>query len=295
MVRSLSMIAGSWVLAGVLGGCGGDSGFAPSAEPLGRTEEAYTLPKPITIPTVILQKAPADLQPFGFLLYHFHATGPKRGLDIQVKNVGQSTVIGASGSVMVDGVVVTGATLHQLEGPAPAQGQFALDPGKTGFIHIEVPPTLIGPCTYYDVQIDFAHSMQSGPPTVFDNDTANLSTICALRWSQPITARELGHDPDPALAGKPLYEIVSSFVSGRPDGKRCSNCHFNASSGPYSPELVPKDGLGPHLPPSSLVDGRTWEGEENSWGLRFLLNQNFPHTEPLREAIGKWRSDGQLF
>ena len=76
----------------------------------------------------------------------------------------------------------------------------------------------MAPCTLYSVQIDLNHNMQSGSSAVFANDSGMVTAVCRLNWSSPIDQKYLGHVPDPAVAGKKLGDIVSSFVSGRPDG-----------------------------------------------------------------------------
>jgi hypothetical protein len=170
-----------------------------------------------------------------------------------------------------------------------------VNPGEHGYIKVEVPAYLMAPCVSYTVQIDLDHTMQSGGSQVFANDTGQVSTVCPLNWTTPIDQINLGHVADPSVQGKSLFNIVSSFVSGRPDGALCSSCHNSSSTYPYHPNVPPNGSaaIDPFLPASG---DQTWICGVNPWGPQFvnLPVSTYPHTPFLKEAVQKWMSDGGI-
>jgi hypothetical protein len=150
-------------------------------------------------------------------------------------------------------------------------------------------------CTSYAVQIDLDHNMQGGGPQVFTNDSGNVSTVCRLTWNSPIDELYLGHVADPSVSGKTLFNIVSSFVSGRPDGVLCSACHNSNATYPYHPNVPPNGSapIDPFLPSSG---DQTWICAVNPWGPQFvnLPVTTYPHTPFLKEAVQKWMTDGGI-
>jgi hypothetical protein len=119
--------------------------------------------------------------------------------------------------------------------------------------------------------------------------------VCPLTWNTPIDELFLGHVPDPSVQGKSLFNIVSSFVSGRPDGALCSSCHNSSSSYPYHPNVAPNGSaaIDPFLPASG---NQTWICASDPWGPQFvnLPVTTYPHTVHLKEAVQKWLSDGGI-
>ncbi|HKO46826.1 MAG TPA: hypothetical protein VJV79_03835 [Polyangiaceae bacterium] len=170
-----------------------------------------------------------------------------------------------------------------------------MNPGQRGYIKLEVPAALMAPCTPYTVKIDLGHMMQSGDPTVFNNDTSIVTTVCPLLWTGTIGAAQLGHQPDPAVLGKKLGDIVGSFVSGRPDGALCSSCHHSGASYPYHPN-VPAGGAQTIDPFLNISGNESWACSSNTWAAQFIYLPvaTYPHTEVLKEVVAKWRADGAL-
>jgi len=110
----------------------------------------------------------------------------------------------------------------------------------------------------------------------------------ALTWTSPITAENIGADPDPRAAGATLHDAINNLVSPRPDGKYCAECHYPGGEVPYRPD--PDAEIGP----TSLVDGRTWAGP-GGWAERFIaLDENAHFTKPayVRAVFVKWLADG---
>lgn len=114
----------------------------------------------------------------------------------------------------------------------------------------------------------------------------------ALTWTTPITAETLGEVPDPLAEGKNLLDIVSSRDIVRPDGKFCSECHYEGSEVPYRPAIAQyaDDLIGPY----DEVDGRTWDGA-GGWAERFAALDEHAHFEKpayIRALFAKWLDDG---
>jgi hypothetical protein len=310
MNQFTSLAALSSLSLGALFGCGG----APPEE-LGTTDEALSVAgiratadvadptaaiaitkRPIRIlpigPVIVLAPPQADLRLDGVMRYYGGGT-PTLGLQINVTNVGDAAVTAPSGRVNVAGVVLTGA-LYQYFGGSSVIAN-TVNPGEHGYIKVEVPATLMIACRAYSVAIDIDHTMQHGDPPVFANDSASVSTVCPLNWTTPIDQLNLGHAADPAVQGKSLSGIVSSFVSGRPDGALCSSCHNSSSSYPYHPNVAPNGSglIDPFLPASG---DQTWICASNPWGPQFinLPVTTYPHTVPLKEAVQKWIADGGI-
>jgi len=243
-------------------------------------------------PLVVLPLSVSDLVPDGVMRYYGGGT-PTLGLQINVTNVGDAPATGVSGTVSINGNVLSGALYQYYGGTATAAN--TVNPGQRGYIKVEVPTSLMAPCTAYTVKIDLGHTMQGGDGSVFNNDTASVTTVCTLTWTAPIEAKHLGHPPDAAIAGKRLGDIVSSVVSGRPDGALCSSCHHSASSYPYHPN-VPA-GVAQAIDPFVNISGNeSWGCSSNTWAAQFIYLpvSTFPHTEVLKEAVAKWRSDGAI-
>ena len=297
MKRTHSVTASLVVSLTTLLGCGAapEGTDEPSAE-LGSTEEALIIKKPPgtgTLPPIIyLPPSIADLALDGVMRYYGGGT-PTLGLQINVTNIGDSPATGVSGMVSINGTVLSGA-LYQYSGGTATTAN-TVNPGQRGYIKVEVPASLMSPCTPYTVKIDLGHTMQAGDATVFNNDTSIVTTVCPLTWTAPIEAKHFGHPPDPAIAGKKLGDIVSSFVSGRPDGVLCSSCHNSGASLPYHPN-VPA-GVGQTIDPFTNISGNeSWACSSNTWASQFIYLPvaKYPHTEVLKEAVAKWQSDGAL-
>ncbi len=245
---------------------------------------------PIT--TVGVAPPQADLKPDGVMRYYGGGT-PTLGLQINVTNVGDTPATGASGRVNVAGVVLSAALYQYYGGTSTVPN--TVNPGEHGYIKVEVPANLLVACHAYAVQIDLDHTMQQGDPPVFANDSGSVSTVCPLSWTTPIDQLNLGHVADPSVQGKSLSNIVSSFVSGRPDGALCSSCHNSGASYPYHPSVAPNGSgtIDPFLPASGTT---AWVCGSNPWGPQFinLPVSVYPHTPHLKEAVGKWLSDGGI-
>lgn len=243
-------------------------------------------------PTIYLPPPIADLVLDGVMRYYGGGT-PTLGLQINVTNIGDSPATGASGTVSINGTVLSGALYQYYGGTATLPN--TVNPGQRGYIKVEVPANLMAPCSPYTVKIDLGHTMQSGDATVFNNDTTIVTTVCPLTWTTPIEAKHFGHPPDPAIAGKKLGDIVSSVVSGRPDGVLCSSCHNSGSSYPYHPN-VPA-GVAQNIDPFVNISGNeSWACSSNTWASQFIYLPvaKYPHTEVLKEAVAKWQADGAI-
>ena len=245
------------------------------------------------VATVVFTPPNADLKLDGVMRYYGGGT-PTLGLQINVTNVGSTPATGASGRVIVANTVLSGA-LYQYYGGTSQQAN-TVNPGEHGYIKVEVPTGLLAACSVYSVQIDIDHTMQAGDASVFANDSANVSTVCPLHWTTPIDQVTLGHVAAPALQGKTLGNIVSSFVSGRPDGLLCSHCHNANASYPYHPAVPPYGSayIDPFLPVSGT---QTWIcGGPPVWSDLFinLPVTTYPHTPDLKEVVSKWVADGAI-
>jgi hypothetical protein len=233
----------------------------------------------------------ADLKPTGVMRFYGGGT-PTLGLQINVTNIGDGPASGPSGRVSIAGVPLPTALYQYYGGTATAAN--TVNPGEHGYLQVEVPAYLMAPCATSVVHIDLDHTMQTGS-NAFANDTGNVSTVCGLTWNSPIDELHLGHVPDPSVAGKTLFNIVSSFVSGRPDGALCSSCHNANSSYPYHPNVPPNGSaaIDPFLPASG---NQTLICLSNPWGPQFvnLPVSTYPHTPFLKEAVSKWMSDGGI-
>jgi len=214
------------------------------------------------------------------------------GLMINVINVGDTPVTAPNGRVSVAGVMLSGA-LYQYAGSATQPN--TVNPWERGYIHVVVPTSLMAPCQTYAVQIDLDHTMQTGGAPVFANDSGSASTVCPLTWTTPIDELHLGTVPHWSVEGKSLSSIVSSFVSGRPDGALCSSCHNASASYPYHPNVAQNGSglIGPYAPASG---DQAWICTGDPWWHRFVFlpESTYPHTPYLREFVQKWVSDGAM-
>lgn len=112
-------------------------------------------------------------------------------------------------------------------------------------------------------------------------------TAQLVTWNGALSAEALGQTPGPSVQGKSLYAIVSSQVSGRPDGLLCSNCHFKGSGRPYSPD-VGKDGSAP-ISPETVVSGATWSAQ-GGWVDQFTALATKPGV--LKLPFDTWKKEG---
>lgn len=139
-------------------------------------------------------------------------------------------------------------------------------------------------------------------PTVYEDTSGALAeaprALAAPRlgFTSIIDARTLGEEPDPLIAGTSLYEIVSSRVTVRTDGKGCSDCHYAGAEAPYRPAIT--QGSDRAISPSEIVDGRTFGGADG-WAARFIAHDEAHASSPesvkplaLRRALQKWLDDG---
>lgn len=301
MNRRINLAVFASLSLAAVAACGGAPGeLAASGNELRANppEDPVDPESPPPRPPVIVDPPPppaasaGDLVLDGVMRYYDSGT-PTLGLQINVTNLGPGPAVGPSGRVNVAGQLLN-ASLHQYFG-GTATAPNTVNPGEHGYIKVEVPASLMAPCTAYAVQIDIDHTMQGGGAQVFTNDSGNVSTVCRLTWNSPIDEVHLGHVPDPSVAGKTLFNIVSSFVSGRPDGMLCSGCHHSSSSYPYRPN-VPPNGSAPIDPFLPASGNQTWICATNPWGPQFvnLPVSTYPHTVHLKEAVQKWISDGGI-
>lgn len=110
-----------------------------------------------------------------------------------------------------------------------------------------------------------------------------------LELNEPIEMKNLGMDANEDIDGVTLFEILSSQVSGRADGKLCSECHNNDEDmGGYS---VPSDPNEPLLgfDPDEEYDGKSWS-ERRGWAERFIDNETKP--ESVKMIIQAWIDSG---
>ena len=296
---SLGAIAGCAVASEELG-TGSEELMVGGTEPLDPVERPRrpirppVVDPPVEPPPIFIPPAGtiADLQLNGVMRYYGGGT-PTLGLQINVTNVGDAPATGTSGHVNVDGYVLN-AALYQYFGGHATQPN-TVNPGEQGYIKVEVPAGLMAPCTAYSVQIDLDHTMQFGGAQVFANDAGTVSTVCGLTWNSPIDELHLGHVADPSVNGKTLFNIVSSFVSGRPDGVLCSGCHNSSSTYPVPPQRSPER-LGAHRSVLSRERQPDLNRLSNPWGPQFvnLPVSVYPHTPHLKEAVQKWMADGGI-
>jgi hypothetical protein len=307
MKQLVSFAVLSYLSLGAVAGCavateeiGTDSEALMKGGPRDPIDPIDPAPRPTRPPVVVIDPAPntpapgaiADLKLTGVMRYYGGGT-PTLGLQINVTNIGDTPATGPSGRVNVGGYVLS-AALYQYYGGHATQPN-TVNPGEQGYIQVEVPASLMAPCTAYSVQIDLDHTMQFGGDQVFANDSGTVSTVCGLTWNSPIDELHLGHVADPSVNGKTLFNIVSSFVSGRPDGVLCSGCHNSNASYPYHPN-VPPNGSAPIDPFLPASGNQTWICLSNPWGPQFvnLPVTVYPHTPHLKEAVQKWMADGGI-
>lgn len=115
-----------------------------------------------------------------------------------------------------------------------------------------------------------------------------------LRWQSQILEETMGMVPVAEVADKRMSDIINSQVSGRPDAKLCSECHFAGAAIPYRPD-VEKNESGGLIGPHDVVDGRSWSGP-GGWADRFMaLHEEADFTKPLylRELFECWKEDGE--
>jgi len=315
MKRTHSLTASFVISLSSLLACGAapDGTEDPTSTELGSSEQELTLGSasvatvsktstaligkpPIVVikqpPIIWVPLATGDLVLDGVMRYYGGGTATL-GLQINVSNIGDSPATAASGMVSINGTVLTGALYQYYGGTATTPN--TVNPGQRGYIKVEVPTAMMAPCTPYTVKIDLGHTMQYGDASVFNNDTSIVTTVCPLTWTTPIGAVHLGHQPDVTVAGKKLGDIVSSVVSGRPDGALCSSCHNSGSSYPYHPN-VPANAAQTIDPFLNISGNESWACSSNTWASQFIYLPvaKYPHTEFLKEVVAKWRDDGAL-
>jgi hypothetical protein len=98
-------------------------------------------------------------------------------ISVLVKNVGSLVVRGSRGGVTVGGLVNPRAPLYGPNGVGGYNLGAPIRPGETGMFLIETTAGAVRHCQSVRVQIDTAHSLQSGTTLVFYNDTKNLTAI----------------------------------------------------------------------------------------------------------------------
>ncbi len=212
-----------------------------------------------------------------------YAVGHGRvGVQLDVTNIGNLPATAASGHVRVGTQIIAGSLYQYFGGTATTL--HTLNPGENGYIVFTVAENAVKRCSNYNVQIDVDHTMQSGSPSPFDNDTGTVRTSC-IRWDQPITTFDLGVQADGAYDGKRLGDIVNSRVIGREDHAKCNACHTVGSSHPYSP------GTG-EIRPGTLVNGKTWANLADGWGESFLTQTDANKPPYIKVVFRQWIADG---
>jgi hypothetical protein len=242
----------------------------------------------------------SDLRPEGAMRYYGPAS-PNLGLQIDVTNIGTTPATGASGTVIIAGVIYS-ATLYQYWG-GTATAANTVNPGERGYLLVRIPPGRLAPCGSYSVQIDAGHTMQNGT-NAFANDTRptlayETGIKCRLTWTGPLNAATLGVAPTAAMGGKfaagsSLQEIVSNVYAGRPDGLKCSSCHNSTDANPYRPPVAKNGVASPLVDPFQFYGGsQGWACGSDPWAFRFA-NTAYPKPQYLRDALRKWMADGGM-
>ncbi len=231
-----------------------------------------------------------DIAPSGAMRFYYQNTVTV-GLQVDVYNVGELPVTGASAKVVIGPQTYTGALYHYF-GSSPS-GANTVNPGDRGYIKVDVPRGVLQECASYTVHIDPNHALQAATPDPFANDTQQVSTQCGVTWTAPISTKNVAN-PDALIVGKSLQDIVSSRVIARADGHRCSDCHFATSGLAYSPPIT-KGAQTLLLPSQNLGGGRTWAGADG-WGVHFIgqgpgTGGNKP--QYLRDLVAAWRQQGE--
>lgn len=107
-----------------------------------------------------------------------------------------------------------------------------------------------------------------------------------LGFQEVIDPDALGLQPGGTLEGKTLYDIVSSRVSGRDDGRLCSECHNQGRAlGDY---WVPseRNSILDALDANTEYAGKAWGGSEG-WTEGFIANPTKP--DSLKRAFRAWK------
>jgi hypothetical protein len=243
----------------------------------------------------------SDLRPDGAMRYY--GGGATWGLQIDVVNIGTTPATGTTGRVSIGPYTFTGSLYRYYIPNATPLPPNTVGPRERGYIKVDIQPNLLSPCGAYPVQIDLDHTMQAGA-NPFANDSRSVlayqtGIACRLTWYRPINGATLGHEPDPASAGKSLRDIVSSVEIGRADGNRCSACHHSTSTFPYHPTVAAGAASNPLIDPFQPISGtEAWLGTSNPWLPRFLElpESGTASAKPahLKDAFRKWLLDGAI-
>lgn len=148
------------------------------------------------------------------------------------------------------------------------------------------------------VDLDSAEDLNDKPPELRDAVAAWLDSdahlgVGPVQWGDALDPEVHGVGGDPAIEGRSLRDVVSSWVSGRPDGLLCADCHHRGADIAYRPDVAP--GEGRDLWPDELLDGRTWAGP-GGWADAFVAHGPGSATEKpgyLRAVVHRWRIDGE--
>ncbi|MBX2811226.1 MAG: hypothetical protein KTR25_05430 [Myxococcales bacterium] len=101
-------------------------------------------------------------------------------------------------------------------------------------------------------------------------------------WDEPISIQI-----SEQLSGVRLVDVVSSRISGRADGLLCSSCHYEDGPFAYRPAGVTRGGSSPLYQPYTIIDGRTWAGNDG-WADRFMKT-TFPKPDEVIGVLWQWR------
>jgi len=229
---------------------------------------------------------------------------------VNVLNVGNVDVAAGRILVGVDGEAFLGSTQKEyifnrdkLDYTIPA------DPKNNGGVIVfTAPKARFTSCHTYAAQVDVDHSVQAGPG-VFDNDIGQAKTPCSLSYDAAIVEGNLGYPPPTELTNNTIYNVVSSFSTGRPDGKLCSHCHFNNSTvclpdAPsvcvrnYRPTLFHQDdsmAIGPNqvVVFDPAFDTVVWKSQ-GGWATRMVNANPKAHSPAAIDLVRKWINDGWM-
>ncbi len=149
-----------------------------------------------------------------------------------------------------------------------------------------------------DQMITFSAPPGRDSPPPEDDDTRRREPE-PLRWSTPISAENLGEQPDPEITAKSLADIVNSVVEARPDDVVCSACHHGNTAFDYRPQVSQAQATPGQITPSTSI---TKDGTRNaiySWNQPGGIIAAFTNASPakpqyLKTAFEKWAADGYL-
>jgi hypothetical protein len=247
----------------------------------------------------------ADLTPDGSIRY-IAVGSATYDLQINVVNIGTNPTQGSATRVSLNGQSFDATLYHYWDGTYDFPN--VVSPDKRGYLIVKNYRSDVGlsPCQPVKVQIDIDQRLQYGRDlggSYEVNDTQDAlfyatGFSCPLTWTTRINAATTGIEPDSTVGddhgtGFSLQAIVSSHVSGRQDGQRCSACHNYESTDPfeYNPQIPPG---GFHIIPvepfDPISDGEAWVGGSSPWINKFLMR---PEKTPYLKAVfSKWLSDG---